>query len=175
MLGRGGFGAVYACRKNDTGVIYAMKCVNKRLVKEKNALGNILEERNVLTRIKTPFVTNLKYAFQDRENLYLILDLMLGGDLKYHLLNSTRFPEKRVRFYAAQVLLALEKLHKDSILYRDVKLENVLLDAKGNCCLSDLGLAVCTKVKIKGYAGTPGYTAPEVIRHRLYGPSADLF
>ena len=84
------------------------------------------------------------------------MDLMLGGDLKFHLINAGRFTEKRARFYAAQVLLGLEHVHKLSIIYRDMKLENVLLDHQGHCRLSDLGLAVVTKVKIKGYAGTPG-------------------
>jgi serine/threonine protein kinase len=125
--------------------------------------------------MKSEFVTNLKYALQDEETLYLVMDLMLGGDLKFHLINAGRFTEKRSRFYAAQVLLGLEHVHKLSIIYRDMKLENVLLDSQGHCRLSDLGLAVVTKVKIKGYAGTPGYTAPEMIKNKLYGPAADIF
>ena len=133
------------------------QCVNKKLVKVKSALDNVLEERNVLTMMKSHFVTNLKYGLQDEDTLYLIMDLMLGGDLKFHLINAGRFTEKRARFYAAQVLLGLEHVHKLSIIYRDMKLENVLLDHQGHCRLSDLGLAVVTKVKIKGYAGTPGY------------------
>jgi serine/threonine protein kinase len=144
-------------------------------VKVKSALDNVLEERNVLTMMKSPFVTNLKYALQDDETLYLIMDLMLGGDLKFHLINAGRFTEKRARFYAAQVLLGLEHVHRMSIIYRDMKLENILLDNFGNARLSDLGLAVVTKVKIKGYAGTPGYTAPEMIKNKLYGTAADIF
>jgi len=175
VLGRGGFGAVHACRKKNSGQIYAMKCVNKKLVKVKSALDNVLEERNVLTMLNSNFVTNLKYALQDEETLYLIMDLMLGGDLKYHLINAGRFTEKRARFYAAQVLLGLEHIHSNNIIYRDMKLENVLLDSHGHCRLSDLGLAVVTKTKIKGYAGTPGYTAPEMIKNKLYGPGADIF
>jgi serine/threonine protein kinase len=85
------------------------------------------------------------------------------------------FDSCSARYYAAQVLLGLEHVHKMSIIYRDMKLENVLLDAFGHCRLSDLGLAVVTKVKIKGYAGTPGYTAPEMIKNKLYGPAADIF
>lgn len=141
----------------------------------KSALDNVLEERNVLTMMKSNFVTNLKYALQDEENLFLIMDLMLGGDLKFHLINAGRFTEKRARFYAAEVLLGLEHVHTASIIYRDMKLENVLLDHAGHCRISDLGLAVVTKVKIKGYAGTPGYTAPEMIKNKLYGPGADIF
>lgn len=175
ILGRGGFGAVYACRKKNSGTIYAQKCINKRLVKVKSAIDNVSEERNVLAMMKSTFVTNLKYALQDEENLYLIMDLMLGGDLKFHLINAGRFTEKRARFYGAEILLGLEHVHKQSIIYRDMKLENVLLDHAGHCKISDLGLAVVTKVKIKGYAGTPGYTAPEMIKNKLYGPGADIF
>jgi serine/threonine protein kinase len=175
VLGRGGFGAVHACRKLNSGVFYAMKCVNKKLVKVKNALDNILEERNVLAMMQSSFVTNLKYALQDEDNLYLIMDLMLGGDLKFHLINCGKFSERRARFYAAQVLLGLEHVHSKSVIYRDMKLENVLLDQSGHCRLSDLGLAVVTTVKIKGYAGTPGYTSPEMIRNKLYGPATDIF
>lgn len=175
LLGRGGFGAVYACRKNNSGTIYAMKQINKRLVKMKNALDNVLEERNVLTMLKSNFVTNLKYALHDPDTLYLIMDLMQGGDLKFQLIVARVFTEKRARFYAAEVLLGLEALHNASIIYRDMKLENVLLDNEGHCRISDLGLAVVTKVKIKGYAGTPGYTAPEMIKNKLYGPGADIF
>lgn len=175
VLGRGGFGAVHACRKINSGVFYAMKCVNKKLVKVKNALDNILEERNVLAMMQSSFVTNLKYALQDEDNLYLVMDLMLGGDLKFHLINCGKFSERRARFYAAQVLLGLEHVHSKSVIYRDMKLENVLLDQSGHCRLSDLGLAVVTTVKIKGYAGTPGYTSPEMIRSKLYGPATDIF
>jgi serine/threonine protein kinase len=175
VLGRGGFGAVHACHKIDCGQLYAMKCVNKKLVKVKSALDNILEERNVLVMMDSNFVTNLKYALQDEDTLYLIMDLMLGGDLKFHLINTGRFTESRARFYAAEVLLGLEHLHSKSVIYRDMKLENILLDHGGHCRVSDLGLAVVTQVPIKGYAGTPGYTAPEMIKNRLYGPGADIF
>lgn len=175
VLGRGGFGAVHACRKNNSGAMYAMKCVNKKLVKVKAALDNVLEERNVLMMMQSTFVTNLKYALQDEDNLYLIMDLMLGGDLKFHLIQANNFTEKRAQFYAAQVLLGLEHVHSKNVIYRDMKLENVLLDHSGHSKLSDLGLAVITKVKIKGYAGTPGYTSPEMIKNKLYGPATDIF
>eukprot|EP00457_Paulinella_chromatophora_P002456 gb/GEZN01002461.1/.p1 GENE.gb/GEZN01002461.1/~~gb/GEZN01002461.1/.p1 ORF type:complete len:645 (-),score=124.53 gb/GEZN01002461.1/:421-2355(-) len=175
VLGRGGFGAVHACRKKDSGTIYAMKCINKKLVKVKSALKNVMAERDVLTQLNSKFITNLKYALQDENTLYIVMDLMLGGDLKFHLINAGRFSEKRARFYAAEVLLGLEHIHSKKIIYRDLKLENVLLDRVGHCRLSDLGLAVMAEGKIKGYAGTPGYTAPEMIKNKRYGPSVDLF
>jgi len=134
-----------------------------------------MEECKVLTMLSSKFVTNLKYAFQDDETLFLIMDLLMGGDLKFHLVNASRFSEKRSRFYAAEILLGLEHIHAVKIIYRDLKLENVLLDQQGHCRLSDLGLAVLTDQKIKGYAGTPGYVAPEIILNRRYGPSVDIF
>jgi len=124
-----------------------MKCVDKKLVKVKNALKNVMEERNVLVLLTSKFVTNLKYALQDEDTLYLIMDLMLGGDLKFHLINAGRFSEKRARFYAAEILLGLEHIHACNVIYRDLKLENVLLDSLGHCRLSDLGLAVITDKK----------------------------
>lgn len=175
VLGRGGFGSVHACRKINSGALYAMKAINKKLVKVKQALQNVMEERDVLTMLDSKFVTNVKYALQDENTLYIIMDLMLGGDLKFHLINAGRFTEDRARFYAAEVLLGLEHIHSLNIIYRDMKLENVLLDENGHCRLSDLGLAVITKEKIRGYAGTPGYTAPEMIKNKMYGPSVDIF
>ncbi len=176
VLGRGGFGSVKACRKKNCGSLYAMKIVNKKRVKVKNALKNVMEERNVLVLIQdSPFITNLKYALQDEDSLYFIMDLMLGGDLKFHLINAHHFSEKRARFYAAQVLLGLEHIHSFNVIYRDLKLENVLLDHHGHCRLSDLGLAIVTEKRVKGYAGTPGYTAPEMIANRRYTSSVDIF
>lgn len=176
VLGRGGFGSVKACRKRNCGSLYAMKIINKKMVKVKNALKNVMEERNVLVLIQnSPFITNLKYALQDEDDLYFIMDLMLGGDLKFHLINAHHFTEERARFYAAQILLGLEHVHSFNVIYRDLKLENVLLDHYGNCRLSDLGLAVVTEKPIKGYAGTPGYTAPEMIANHRYTNSVDIF
>lgn len=108
---------------------------------------------------------------------FLSLDLMLGGDLKYHLNMQEKFPEARTRFHASQVLLGLEHIHSKGIVYRDLKLENVLVDEKGHVQISDLGLAVLLgdSGKVRGYAGTPGYTAPEVVLGFQYNHIADFF
>ncbi|ETO05424.1 G-protein-coupled Receptor Kinase family member (grk-1) [Reticulomyxa filosa] len=103
---------------------------------------------------------------------------MLGGDLKLHLSNDARFDEQRARFHIAEVLLGLEHLHGKNVIFRDLKLENVLLDEKGHCKISDLGLSVQLKNKtdqISGYAGTPGYTAPEVVLGLDYSFTVDFF
>eukprot|EP00474_Spongospora_subterranea_P009656 CRZ10114.1 hypothetical protein [Spongospora subterranea] len=175
VLGRGAFGAVNACVKTDTGKLYAAKCIDKRRVMATDAVDSIMSERNLLAVMDSNFVCCLKYAVQDNDTLFLMLDLMMGGDLKFHLNKEMVFFEARARFHAAEILLGLEHIHSKSIIYRDMKLENVLLDERGHCRISDLGLAVMTNDKVKGYAGTPGYTSPEVIKMQLYDKCCDFF
>ena len=176
MLGRGAFGCVNACKKKDTGKLYAMKQINKKRVSATESAETIMSERNFLADMDSVFVTTLKYAFMDDQTLYLILDLMIGGDLKFHLNNDKTFSEERSRFYAAEVLLGLDHIHSKGIIYRDLKLENVLVDEKGHCKISDLGLAVrMSNDLVKGYAGTPGYTAPEVVLSHYYDHIVDFF
>lgn len=181
LLGRGGFGTVYACRKIDSGKLYAMKAINKRLIKWKKAVAMTMLERHTLSLVQSRFVCSLSYAFQDKTHLFLIMDLMAGGDLKFHLTKSRNgniqgFPEPRARFHAAEILLGLEAMHSKNIIFRDLKLENVLLDEEGHCKISDLGLvALYGQKKVNHYAGTPGYIAPEVTKKQPYGPSVDIF
>eukprot|EP01083_Nonionella_stella_P084932 235215_1 len=176
-LGRGAFGLVHACEKRDCGKLYAMKQINKKRVQATESLKTVMQERDYLAMMNSKFVTSLKYAIVDEDTIYIILDLMLGGDLKYHLNVQEKFSEARTRFHAAQVLLGLEHIHTKGIVYRDLKLENVLVDEKGHCKISDLGLAVLLgeSGKVRGYAGTPGYTAPEVVLGFQYNHIADFF
>merc|ERR1719189_165031 len=175
-LGRGAFGLVHACEKRDCGKLYAMKQINKKRVQATESLKTVMQERDYLAMMHSKFVTGLKYAIVDEDTLYIILDLMLGGDLKYHLNVQEKFSEARTRFHAAQVLLGLEHIHSKGIVYRDLKLENVLVDEKGHCKISDLGLAVrMSSELVKGYAGTPGYTAPEVVLSHYYDHIVDFF
>jgi len=177
VLGRGAFGFVNAVIKRDSGHIYAMKCISKKRVMATDSVDTIMSERNFLSEMSSQFVTGLMYATQDDHTLYLIIDLMVGGDLKFHLNKEGRFSVERSRFYAAEVLLGLQHIHSKGILYRDIKLENVLLDNNGHCKISDLGLAVRCGAggSVRGYAGTPGYTAPEVCLQQSYSLSADFF
>jgi len=175
VLGRGAFGFVKACIKKDSGKLYAMKCVDKRRLMATNSVDTIMAEREFLSMMDSRFTVCLKYAVMDENSLYLVLDLMVGGDLKFHLNKDERFSEERSRFYAAEILLGLEHIHSKNIVYRDMKLENVLLDESGHCRISDLGLAVQMSDKVRGYAGTPGYTAPEIIKNNQYGLMADFF
>ncbi|KAF7258154.1 hypothetical protein EG68_04811 [Paragonimus skrjabini miyazakii] len=181
IIGRGGFGEVYGCRKADTGKMYAMKCLDKKRIKMKGGETLALNERVMLSLVSTgdgcPFIVCMTYAFQTPEKLCFILDLMNGGDLHYHLTQHNIFSESEVRFYAAEVILGLEHMHNRCVVYRDLKPANILLDEYGHVRISDLGLA-CDFSRRMPHAsvGTHGYMAPEVLHKGCpYDSSADWF
>jgi len=165
VLGRGGFGLVNACKKCTTGRLYAMKKLNKKRVKMKSAEPLCLQERNILAIINSPYIVCLKYAFVTHQDLYLILDLMTGGDLGFHLSHKGRFTAKESKYYAARTLLGIAAMHDKSIAYRDLKPENILMDDQGYTKISDLGLACKVgKSGLSGACGTRGYWAPEMLK-----------
>uniref|UniRef100_A0A674N080 G protein-coupled receptor kinase n=1 Tax=Takifugu rubripes TaxID=31033 RepID=A0A674N080_TAKRU len=176
-LGRGGFGEVCAVQVKHTGQMYACKKLDKRRLKTKGGERLALIEKQILEKANSRFVINLAYAYEDRTHLCLVIDLMSGGDLKFHIydLGKRGIRMERVVYYVAQITSGILHLHSMDIVYRDMKPENVLLDAKGQCRLSDFGLAVELPKgkKICQKAGTTGYMAPEILRQENYGMSVD--
>uniref|UniRef100_A0A8C4Y6Q4 G protein-coupled receptor kinase n=1 Tax=Gopherus evgoodei TaxID=1825980 RepID=A0A8C4Y6Q4_9SAUR len=182
VLGKGGFGEVCACQMRATGKMYANKKLNKKRLKKRNGYEAAIVEKRILAKVHSRFIVTLAYAFQTKLDLCLVMTLMNGGDLRYHVYNvdekNPGFPEPRAVFYTAQIICGLEHLHQNRIIYRDLKPENVLLDDAGHVRLSDLGLAVELpegKDKTKGYAGTPGFMAPELLKNEEYDWSVDYF
>jgi len=176
VVGKGSFGKVIQVRKKDTGKIFAMKILKKQQLIARKQVAHTQTERKVLETIDHPYIVSLRYAFQTPDKLYMILDYFTGGELFHHLKNSGRFDEERAKFYAAEITLALECLHKHTIVYRDLKPENVLLDEDGNIRLTDFGLSkesVTATCLTHTFCGTPEYLAPEVIHGAGYNQAVD--
>lgn len=174
VLGTGAYGKVFLVRKVngfDCGKLYAMKVLKKASIVQKNkTTEHTKTERQVLEAIRqSPFLVTLHYAFQTDAKLHLILDYVNGGEMFTHLFNRETFSEAEVRIYIGEIVLALETLHKLGIIYRDIKLENILLDSSGHIVLTDFGLSKeflpgDTNHRAYSYCGTMEYMAPEVVR-----------
>ena len=182
VLGRGGFGMVNGCKRCYSGKLFAMKVMNKKRVKLKKAEALCLNERNILAVVDSPFVVCLKYAFDTTSDLYLVLDLMIGGDLGFHLSARKSFTVSEAKYFSARMLLGVAALHELNIVYRDLKPENVLMDENGITKISDLGLACRVgRSGLSGTCGTRGYWAPEMLKRdaagkrERYGLSVDWF
>jgi len=180
VLGKGGFGEVCACQTRSTGKMYACKKLEKKRIKKRRGETMVITEKQILQKINSRFVVNLAYAFEMKDALCLVLTIMEGGDLKFHIYNmggEPGFLEERCRFYACEIILGLGHLHKEGIVYRDCKPENILLDSKGHVRISDLGLAVEIPEgeAVRGRVGTVGYMAPEIIDNEKYTFSPDWF
>uniref|UniRef100_A0A3B1KK88 G protein-coupled receptor kinase n=1 Tax=Astyanax mexicanus TaxID=7994 RepID=A0A3B1KK88_ASTMX len=177
VLGKGGFGEVCACQVRATGKMYACKKLEKKRIKKRKGESMALNEKQILEKVNSRFVVSLAYAYETKDALCLVLTLMNGGDLKFHIyhMGEAGFEEKRAIFYAAEICCGLEDLHRERIVYRDLKPENILLDDHGHIRISDLGLAVHVPEgqTIKGRVGTVGYMAPEVVKNERYTFSPD--
>lgn len=135
-----------------------------------------MNERNLLSKLHHDFIVNMKYAFQDRHNLYLIMDYLGGGDLRYHICKHRRFTELQTKFFAANIILGLEYCHKNSIIHRDIKPENIVFDNDGYLRITDFGIArIWNPENKKDTSGTPGYMAPEVMCRQNHGVAVDYF
>ncbi|KAG0168545.1 hypothetical protein DFQ28_004787 [Apophysomyces sp. BC1034] len=174
-VGKGAFGKVRVVQHKGTKQLYALKYINKSKCIQMRAVENIISERRLLEQINCGLIVNLRYAFQDDENLFMILDLMLGGDLRFHLDRLGVMPEEYVRFYAAEVAISLHYLHKKNIVHRDLKPDNILLNENGHAHLTDFNIAVqfSEKKPLTSVAGSMAYMAPEVLQKRGYFASVD--
>ncbi|XP_025092900.1 ribosomal protein S6 kinase beta-1-like isoform X3 [Pomacea canaliculata] len=179
-LGRGGYGKVMQVRKltgQDSGKIFAMKVLKKATI-ARNAkdAAHTRAERNILEGVKHPFIVELKYAFQTDGKLYLILEYLPGGELFTRLDTEGILMEDAACFYIAEIVLAIEHLHSQGIIYRDLKPENVLLDKAGHVKLTDFGL--CKEAIGEGslthtFCGTIEYMAPEILTRNGHGKAVD--
>jgi serum/glucocorticoid-regulated kinase 2 len=178
LLGKGSFGKVFLVTKRDTRKLFAMKCLRKSEIEEKQEQVHTKFERAVLSELDFPFLVKLHFAFQTSKKLYMVMDFINGGDLFFHLRAVSRFSEPKARFYAAELLLALEYLHSKNIVYRDLKPENVLIDGSGHVRLTDFGISKrLGKAKDKAYTfcGTLEYLAPEVWAGKGYDSAVDFW
>ena len=176
IIGKGGFGKVWKVQVKKTKQKFAMKEMCKLRIVTKRSVHSVLNEKKLLSVLKHPFIVNMQYAFQDRENLFLVMDLMTGGDLRYHLGNMRFFDEEQTRFFVACIVTGLEYLHINHIIHRDIKPENLVLDNKGYLRITDFGIArVLSSDNSRDTSGTPGYMAPEVMCRQNHGIGVDYF
>lgn len=178
VIGKGSFGKVMQVKKKDTGKVYALKSIRKAHIVNKMEVTHTLAEKFVLSRVNSPFIVPLKFAFQSSEKLYLVLSFINGGELFYHLQKARRFPLIRAKFYICELLSAIETLHQMNIVYRDLKPENILLDYQGHIALCDFGLCkINMKLdqKTNTFCGTPEYLAPELLLNKGYTRVVDFW
>ncbi|KAF6718840.1 RAC-beta serine/threonine-protein kinase [Oryzias melastigma] len=153
LLGKGTFGKVILVKEKSTGVHYAMKILRKMVIIAKDEVAHTVTESRVLQNTRHPFLTTLKYAFQTNDRLCFVMEYANGGE------------KDRARFYGAEIVSALEYLHSRDVVYRDLKLENLMLDKDGHMKITDFGLCkegITPDATMKTFCGTPEYLAPEV-------------
>lgn len=177
VIGRGSYAKVMMVRLKETDRIYAMKVIKKELVNDDEDIDWVQTEKHVFEIASNhPFLVGLHSCFQTRSRLFFVIEFVNGGDLMFHMQRMRRLEESHARFYAAEISCALNYLHEKGIIYRDLKLDNVLLDPDGHCKLTDYGM--CKEGLLPGertstFCGTPNYIAPEILRGEDYAASVD--
>ena len=177
VIGRGNFSKVLMVESKAENKLYAMKVIKKLSILEDEDIEWIKVEKNIY-EIATnhPFLVGLHSCFHTPSRLYYIIELVQGGDLMFHMQKKRKLPEDHVMFYSAEVALALNFLHRNGIIYRDIKLDNVLLGIDGHIKLTDYGMCkqgIHGDKKTSTFCGTPNYMAPEILRNENYSSSVD--
>lgn len=176
IIGRGGFGKVWVVTLKDKKKYFALKQMSKTRIILKKSIKSVLNEKKILTTLKNPYIVNIKNSFQDRKNLYLLLDLLTGGDLRFHICYNRKFSEIQTKFFAACIILAIDHIHKNSYIHRDIKPENLVFDENGFLKLTDFGIArKHKKNNSHETSGTPGYMAPEVMIRQQHSYGVDHY
>ena len=176
IIGRGGFGKVWKVRLKKNNEFFALKEMSKVKIIDRRSEISIMSERNLLSKLHHSFIVNMYFAFQDFYNLYLVMDLLTGGDLRFHIAHKKVFTESQTKFFIANMLLALDYIHSQNIIHRDIKPENLVLEKKGYLRITDFGVAKINEIDNSSEtSGTPGYMAPEVILVQNHGPPSDFF
>uniref|UniRef100_A0A8D2MKS7 Serine/threonine-protein kinase 32A n=1 Tax=Zonotrichia albicollis TaxID=44394 RepID=A0A8D2MKS7_ZONAL len=170
-IGKGSFGKVCIVQKRDTKKMYAMKYMNKQKCIERDEVRNVFRELQIMQGLEHPFLVNLWYSFQDEEDMFMVVDLLLGGDLRYHLQQNVHFNEGTVKLYICELALSLDYLQRYHIIHRDIKPDNILLDEHGHVHITDFNVATIVKgsEKASSMAGTKPYMAPEVFQAFMDG------
>ncbi|KAL1970039.1 hypothetical protein VTN77DRAFT_6444 [Rasamsonia byssochlamydoides] len=174
VVGKGAFGKVRIVERKDSGLTFALKYIRKEEVVRSESVRNIIRERRMLEHLNHPFLCNLRYSFQDVEYIYIVVDLMSGGDLRFHISRKC-FTEEAVRFWIAELGCALRYIHSQGIVHRDLKPDNVLLDSQGHVHLADFNVASDFKPgkPLTSKSGTLAYLAPEVYEGGGYYSEVD--
>ena len=168
VIGRGSFGKVFLVQKAGSSKVYAMKSLRKDVILDYDQIESTLLEKEILQKADHPFLVGMEYVFQTDQKIFFVMKFVRGGELFMHLRKVRQFPEKRAKFYALTVALALGHLHSQKIIYRDLKPENILMGEDGYICLTDFGLAKILEQNEQAYSfcGTPEYLAPEILEER---------
>jgi serine/threonine protein kinase len=174
-LGCGSFGRARIATHIETGTVWAIKILKKQGVIDMQQVEHILAERALLKELDHPFIVNLAATFQDETHLYLVMEYVPGGEFFTHLRNAHMLSNSGAQFYAAQVTLMFEYLHDREIIYRDLKPENLLLDAHGYLKLIDFGFAKQCTEKTYTLCGTPEYLAPEILLNQGHNKGVDYW
>ena len=191
-IGRGGFGRVWKVRlkrpynpnaidlrlQKNKSRIFAMKEMSKAKIYLKKSIKSVANERKFLEKFNYNLLCNMYYAFQNDENLYIIMDYLSGGDLRYLICRRDNFTEDEVKFIAACITLNLNYIHEKNIIHRDLKPENLVFGSDGYLHLTDFGIALeyhRGNIGVKSASGTPGYMAPEAINNKPQDFCVDYF